>query len=291
MNQSLHQLTNPGLGRPTDLWVTSTGELPPQRSDQWALGYIHNLRFMNHAYSINGEVYYKTMNNIITYQNGYSSHNYTGAGSQVASENWQEILTQGTGKSYGFELQVKKMTGYLKGWLSYTLSKTTNQFNDLNNGEPFPSRFDRPHNISLYTNFEMANDWSFQLTWDYATGRPLTLPEFYYMPPDFNYSNGSVESKYYKGIMFHSGKRNADRMKDFHRLNFSFTKHYDYKWGSGDLTMGVYNAYNRRNPYYYYVGRDYTDYQGGIQNSKISPKLKSVSLFPIIPSVSYKISF
>ena len=138
MTQFIHLLTNAGVGLPTDLWVSSTDRIRPQEAHQFALGSAYNWR---KGYEISLEGYYKTMDNLIAYEEGASFID--------VNSDWQDKVVVGDGRSYGAELLVQKKTGRTTGWLGYTLSWSNRRFDELNFGERFPYRYDRRHDLSL----------------------------------------------------------------------------------------------------------------------------------------------
>lgn len=258
MTQYIHLLTNAGIGLPTDLWVPSTTKIQPQTSRQFAIGIAKTYS----QYDISLEGYYKEMSNLIEYKDGASYLD--------ASEDWQEkVAIAGNGQSYGLELFLEKKTGFFTGWLGYTLSKSTRQFDELNFGKKFAYKYDRRHDISLALTREWEKKRSVSLVWVFGTGNAITLPR-----ATFEVFNAN------SGIFY--GDRNSSRLGSYHRLDLSYSWWKEKKWGQSKWTVGVYNAYNHLNPFFVSLelNADRTKYQ-----------LVQYSLFPIIPSVSYSIKF
>lgn len=271
MNQPLQLLTNPGLGFPVDLWVSSTNKIKPQQSNQISFSYNQDIRQKRDKFlSLTLEGYYKVMSNIISYRDGYSSTDFTEF-SQNNEREWSKIVTQGTGKSYGIEALLEKKYGKLKGWIGYTLSWTTNKFNDLNFGEEFYARHDRRHDFSVVAMYQLNKRWSLNASWIFQTGQAITLPSAIYSIPAYSL----VSNKFigYSNLGYINGERNAYRMIPTHRLDFNIQRKTTHKWGIGQWELSFYNLYNRQNPYYYYIDS--------------GQRVKSVSLFGIIPSFSY----
>lgn len=264
MAQFIHLLTNSGIGLPTDLWVPATDRVKPQTAQQFALGGAYN---WNSSYEISLEGYYKTMDNLISYEEGASFID--------VNEDWQDKVTVGEGRSYGAELLVQKKQGRTTGWLGYTLSWTDRQFPELNFGKRFPYKYDRRHDLGLAVvhNWKERIDLSF--SWVFGTGNAISLPTAKYsgMPRDNFYSNN----------IYYYGERNSYRMSAYHRLDASITFHKKTRWGERAWVFGVYNAYNRRNPFYLYIDESGEYGQEG--------EFKQVSLFPVIPSFSYRFNF
>ena len=268
MNQPLHLLTNPGVGIPIDLWFSATDKILPQSSQQFSLAYNHD--FVASALSLSVEAYYKTMNHIVNYQDGFSSQNFTQLRQNNVRE-WEKIVTTGNGQSYGTEWLLEKKKGRLTGWIGYTLSWTLHQFDDLNNGKPFFARHDRRHDFSVVLGYQLKKRWQFNATWIYQTGQAVTLPQAVYDQPAYDFVNNQFGN--YTSILYQYGQRNGIRMKSTHRLDVSIQRKTTHKWGVGQLEISVYNAYNRKNPYFYYLA--------------LGEGIRSVSLFPIIPSIAY----
>jgi hypothetical protein len=267
MNQFLHLVANSTASLPTDIWLSSSDRVKPQRSQQFALGLFKN--FDDNAIETSVEGYYKTMHNQVLFKEG----------SQIlVNTNIEDLLTFGSGKSFGVEFFVKKNFGKLAGWVSYTLSKTTQTFPELNFGKPFPFTYDRRHSVSVAASYELSKRWTFAADFVFNTGSAFTLPSGR-IPV---YEDGSL----YDGVYYDFTSRNNTRLRAYHRLDVSFIykkqrhlfgKSYDSEW-----VFGAYNVYSRANPYFVYLT---TDVQTGI------PSAKQLSLLPIIPSVSYNFKF
>jgi len=278
MQQYIHLLTNNTIGLPTDLWVPSTDRIRPQLSDQVALGISRSL---GNQFLISVEGYYKNMNNLIEYSDGAS---FMGS-----STSWEDKVESGKGWSYGGELYVEKKMGKVTGWLGYTLSWSNRLFDGINNGEVFPYKYDRRHDLALVVNIPLEDNWEFSANWIFGTGTAHTLateryfgnrPDFYYQQYYYG-SNAVTTFEPFSGEIYHVDSRNSFRAADYHRLDVSFQKTKQKKWGEVTWTLGLYNAYNRKNPFYYYIGYD----------TRNNRALRRVSLFPILPSVTYNFRF
>ncbi len=257
MNQFIHLLTNSSIGLPTDLWVPVTARVPMQKSYQGAAGiaYTHNT-----GIEVTVEGYYKTMDNVIEYKEGASFFN--------ASNNWEDKVEVGKGRSYGAELFLQKKKGRFTGLMGYTLSWTNRQFANLNGGKEYPYRYDRRHDFKIAGIYQLAKNIEVSAEWVYGTGNAITLPIGYYNGPD----GASIQ-------VF--GSRNGYRMPPYHRADVSikFMKrkpNWERAW-----VIAAYNAYNRYNPFYIYSST----------NSQGNTVFKQMSLFPIIPSISYQFKF
>ena len=257
--QNLHLLSNSTAALPTDLWVMSSNNIKSQIGDQIALGYFQNLK--NNKYEFSAEVYYKDMQNQIEYRN---------AANLRGNEAVESELLYGDGRAYGIELFMKKRSGDFNGWVGYTLSRTERRFNDISNGEYFPSKQDRTHDVSLVGIYKLSRRWTFSGTFVYNTGNAITFPSGKYQ----------VDGR----TNFYYTERNGYRMPDYHRLDLSatlgnkVTKKHQSSW-----TFGVYNAYNRHNAYTIDFRDDPNDPQ--------KTQAVQTALFGIIPSVTWNFKF
>ncbi|MEN8192702.1 MAG: TonB-dependent receptor plug domain-containing protein [Bacteroidota bacterium] len=271
MTQYIHLLSNSGIGLPTDLWVPTTKKIKPQKGHQAALGVARTINFYDDFYELSFEGYYKTMDGLIEYQEGAD---FIGA-----DTDWQDKVEIGSGRSYGVELFVQKKSGATTGWLGYTLSWTDRHFDNLNNGNRFPFKYDRRHDISIAVSHAISESFDVSLVWVYGTGNAITMGSAKYRGFNSNWSFTGY-SNLYDGFIYYE-KRNGFRMEEYHRLDLSAS----FKWGDENqhkLTLGVYNMYSRKNPFFYYFDYDYES------NKEV---MKKVSLFPILPAISYSYKF
>jgi len=257
--QNLHLISNSISSSPTDKWVASTNILKPEIADQVAVGYYRDLK--DHAYELNVEAYYKTMQNQIDYRDG----------AEVFTN--QAIETQllyGKGRAYGLELLLKKKTGRLSGWISYTLSKTERKIDGINNDQWYNARQDRTHDIAVVAMYQLNKKWTLSGNWIFYTGDAVTYPSGKY----------TVDNEVY----FYYSERNGYRMPNYHRLDVGATK--QLKRGqrfSSELNFSIYNLYGRANAY-----------QVSFRESETEPdKTEAVktSLFTFVPSISYNFKF
>ncbi len=263
MTQNIHMLTKTTMDLSTDLWLPSTREIEPMHARQSVVGCNYKL-VKNISASL--ETYYKTMNNLIEYKEGSS---------YIENQSdWESLITTGTGTSYGAEFSLKKESGALTGWVSYTLSWATRQFDVLNGGKVFPFKYDRRHNFSIAAIWNINEKIDLSATWVYYTGTAYTLTEGLYQ------AYLHTGSSYDYTIQAFSD-RNAYRMPDYHRLDISANFKKVKKRGVRTWSLGIYNVYNRKNPYFMYL--DYGDNGSAV--------MKQVCIFPIIPSFSYSFKF
>lgn len=280
MNQYVHLLSNTGLGLPTDLWVPTTDKIAPQQSKQFAAGLAKDLE--NPMLTVTLEGYHKTMGNIISYKEGAS---FLSVNSDESNEiKWEDNVTSGKGWSYGLEAMVQRKTGKLSGWVGYTLSWTKWKFPELNFGKTFYPRYDRRHDISVVGIYELSKRITLSATWVYGSGNALSVPISKFAA---NGSGTAPINGYFpvETNLNHSeyGEKNGFRAEPFHRLDLAIQFHKKKRWHERTWEIGVYNAYNRRNPFYY-----------AISPSKNNPgvtTLSRVSLFPFLPSFSYNFKF
>ena len=265
MNQFIHAVPYISASLPTDVWLSSSQKVKPQNSEQYSFGVFKN--FNDNLIEASVEVYHKEMKNQVLFKQG----------TQLTLEtNMEEQLTFGKGTSYGAEFFIKKNSGRLAGWFSYTWSKTTQTFPEINFGNPFPFTYDRRHNLAIVGTYEINKRWSVGADFVFRTGSALTIP-----PGRIPVSDGTL----YDGWYYDYSGRNNTRMKSYHRLDVSFSNKKEKKFRGRkyqrEWVFGAYNIYNRKNPYFVYLTVDSTQ----------QPKAKQVSLLPIIPSITYNFKF
>ncbi len=280
--QYIHLASFGSVSLPTDIWVPCTDLVKPQFGTQYSLGYFKNLK--ENVFETSVELYYKTMKNQIDYREGSTPD-------QDIRNNPDNNFVFGEGESYGAEFFVKKSKGKVTGWIGYTFSFTNKKFPDLNNGNSFPTKYDRRHDASFVMTYEYNKKWTFGAVWVYATGDALTLPSQRYFvssaPPIGVAGNGSIEFNNNFNVLSDYGKRNDFRQKAYHRLDLSATLHVqkDRKYMS-EWVFSIYNLYSRMNPYFIYF-----DVQGNSVDGNLAIQAKQVSLFGMIPSVTYNFKF
>lgn len=261
--QYIHLVSNSGTTLPTDLWVPSTYIVKPQISWLYAAGLFKN--FNDNTWETSLEVYYKDMQNQVEYQEGYTP----------SLKDPEEEFVFGKGWSYGSELLLNKVKGRFTGWIGYTLSWTWRKFPQLNDGEKYPAKFDRRHDLSVVGNYELNKKWKLGAVFVYGTGNAITLPERFYI------INGVLTQEY--------SKLNQYRMKAYHRMDFSATytptpkkqRKLQSYW-----VFSIYNLYSRLNPYFIYF-----DQEGSPVTGDLKVEARQVSLFPILPAVTWNFKF
>ncbi|MCO5233517.1 MAG: TonB-dependent receptor [Chitinophagales bacterium] len=262
--QYVHLVSSSNSTLPTDMWVPSSKWVEPQWGLQYSLGYFRN--FKDNDYELSAEIYYKDMKNQIEFSESFYKE---------LNEEIEMGYVFGRGYSYGMELFAKKSKGKFNGWLGYTLSYTWRKFDMLNQGNKFPARYDRRHDISVNLVYEINKKLSLGGTWVYATGNAFTLPIEKYIV-DFMLITGY-------------GDRNAYRIPAFHRMDLSLTyvpnKNPNKRFKS-EYNFSIYNVYNRKNTYFIYYKTE-----GNLLLGNLTTKAVSVSLFPIIPSFTWNFKF
>ncbi|RKD86042.1 TonB-dependent receptor [Mangrovibacterium diazotrophicum] len=268
--QYLNQISNTSVVSPADFWKISDYHTSPLISDQLALGYFRD--FTQKGLETSVEMYYKRLQNLVEYKNGAQL---------VMNHHLETDIIQADGYAYGLELYVKKATGRLNGWLSYTYSrtmrKTDNTFDEevINNGKYYPSVYDKPHDVSVVANYQISRRWRVSGNFVLSSGRPTTLPEL-------RYTFGGEQVVYYSD-------RNKYRMPTYHRFDISLTFDENLRrkrmW-KGSWTLSIYNLYGRKNPYSVYYQREAEDQSSGLFG------LYKFSIIGIpVPSITYNFRF
>ncbi|MCW3463105.1 TonB-dependent receptor [Chitinophaga nivalis] len=270
MTQYLHLLTNSGASLPTDIWVPSTQRVAPMFSVQVAAGIAKTTTDHNFEFSLEG--YFKSMDNMVEYRDD----------SLMTSPNlsrWDEKVTVGQGWSYGGELMIQKKKGNTTGWIGYTLAWSTRRFPGINRGEIFPYKYDHRHDLEAVVMQKLSKNWEISASWHYTTGAPITLPVASYLgignasPWDPGPETMPVD-RYDSRYNF--------RTADEHRLDLSITYSKQKKRWRKTWNLSIYNVYNQKNALFYYL-----------QEDEVTKKryLNKITILPILPSITYSVSF
>ncbi|SHI35123.1 TonB-dependent Receptor Plug Domain [Hymenobacter daecheongensis DSM 21074] len=263
--QYIHQLTNTASVSPADTWKLSDANIRPQVGDQVSVGYYRN--FKSNTVEASVETYYKSLRDFVDYKSGATL---------LLNHHIETDIVNALGKAYGVELMVKKLTGKINGWVSYTYSRSLVQVNAgttaemVNGGRFYPSNFDKPHDVTLIGNYRFSRRISTSLNFTYSTGRPITLPL----------------AKYYvaNSLRVYYSDRNAYRVPDYYRADVAINlegSHKIKKLAHSSWTLGVYNLTGRRNPYSIYFKSE----NGLIKGYKLS-------IFgQPIPTITYNFKF
>lgn len=267
MVQYLQLVSNTASPTPLDIWTPSDNFIKPQIADQVAFGYFRN--FKNDDYTLELETFYKTVKNRIDYIDGADL---------IANENIEQILLTGKQRAYGLEMLLRKNTGKLNGWISYTLSRSeqktpgrTAAETGINDGQWYKTGYDKLHNLAVTASYELNRKWTFGANFALQSGQPVTYPDGYYE---------------YQGITVPSyGLRNENRLPAYHHLDLSatYTPKPDKKKGwQSEWVFSIYNIYGRKNAASISFRQD--EISG--QNEAVR-----LSIFGIVPGVSYNFKF
>ncbi|MFT6807288.1 MAG: hypothetical protein ACJA01_000508 [Saprospiraceae bacterium] len=259
MNQYFHLLSSGGFGLPNEVWLPSTSELPPEQSQQFSASFNHNL---NQEWQITIGAYHKNYSSVIGYTQG-------GPFEIKEGEEWQSEVPIGTGSAKGAEIEIEKLTGPIRGWLSYTLGNSKRKFDAINDGEEFRATGDRKHMFHVNTLARLNKNLEIGVSWTYGSGAPFSKPTKRPVP-----INGEVF------FLPRFEKVNNASLPAYHKLDINLTLYNKYDWGQQKFSVGVYNAYGNRNPFYIDIVSEGTDF--GVEQ---------LSLIPFLPYVSLSLAF
>lgn len=266
--QYIHQVSLATISLPTDVWMPSNDIIKPQVGTQVTLGLFRN--FYNNMFESYIDFYYKDMKNLIEYKDGLDF--------MYTRVNPDQMYTFGKGWSYGVEFFIEKKKGRFTGFIAYTLATTKRKFEDLNFGKVFYAKYDRRHDLAINLSYEIIrNKLTASAVWVYASGNTMTIPIGYYF--------------FAGNLMVEYSERNAFRLPPYHRLdlslNWTFVKTKKFE---SSFNLSVYNVYNRQNPFFVFfetksnVSQDFSQFD-------MQSKAYQMSLFPILPTISWNFSF
>lgn len=262
--QYLHLLSNTTSSSPLDVWTPSSNNIMPQIADQVAFGFFKN--FSNNSFEASIEVYYKKLQNQISYVRN--------ADLLLNTAVEADLLT-GKGRAYGAEFYLKKSKGKFNGWISYTLARTERLIEGINNNDWFPARIDKLHNLSLVSIYDTGKKWIYSATFNFSSGTPASFPT-----NKFLWQGIALPHNYYD-------TRNTYRIPDSHRLDLAATRKNKYaffKKGESEWVFTIYNVYNRRNPFSVYVRQNE-------DNPAQTEAVKYAVFGSILPAVTYNFKF
>jgi hypothetical protein len=263
MAQYVHLATSATVSLPMDTWIPSTRNIKPEYGDQLTLGYFRNLFGKQYETSLEG--YYKSSRNQLEFIRGVINNSL--------NMSLEDNIAVGNSRSYGAELFLRKKTGVLTGWVGYTISRTEREFERINEGKVYPAKFDRRHDISIAGIYQVNKLWSFSSVFIYVSGNAFTLPVGRYI------IQGNLVNEY--------GGVNNFRMPAYHRLDLSATRTRVTSRGNiSSWNFSIYNVYNRANPFFIFF-----ETSGDLEKYSLDIQPKMVSLFPIIPSISWRFEF
>ncbi len=265
--QNIHLITSSSATLPMDIWATSNRNLPPSNSEQITAGFYKSFKKRIFEFSI--ETYYKKSTNIVAFKEGATYLSIIG--------DWTDKLeNNGIGKSYGIEFLIQKKQGKTTGWISYTLSRATRQFENINYNKIYPFKYDRLHNLNIVLTQNLGKNKILSANWIFGSGYPFTLPIARYEIHNEILNDTWLPSN--QAIIY--ADRNSYRMRAYHRLDIAISFNKEKKRGTRTWKISIYNVYNRKNPYFYF-----SKYTNGTW------QIYQQSLFPIIPTFSYSFKF
>jgi len=283
MNQYLHLIANGGISLPTDVWYPSTEKIAPQRSDQVAAGFSY---LLGGNYFITNEYFYKKLGNQVEFVDWADL---------FANDNLEDEFAIGEGEGYGVEIAIEKKKGKLKGWVGYTLSRVVrSNFTTVDPGKTFTGangqfspRYDRRHDISIVAFYEFNKRWTASAAWVYGSGDLAWLP-----PGRIDFFQDVPGGNALTFLPVYGSERNNFRLPAYHRLDLGIVYKMFPKWGESDITLSVVNAYDRRNAFFITIEPETGD---PVEGLPIQPptglKANQVSLFPILPSLTWNFKF
>jgi hypothetical protein len=219
------------------------------------------------------------MRDLIDYQTGINF---------IGNTDWQDLVEKnGQGWSYGGEFMLRKSAGKFNGWIGYTWSRTERQFQTINFGEVYPYKYDRRHDFSIAMILEINDKMEFSANWTYGTGAAQTFPEgVYYAPSSPLLDFWDLNQGQDLNVIIDYGSRNNFRLPAYHRLDLNFRIHKKYPKIETFWNFGIFNVYNRRNPYFLFLRADYS-----VDPNSPEIKVRRMSLLPILPEVNFGFKF
>lgn len=261
MNQYLHLISNNGLGLPAEIWLPSTDRLKPQGS------WIYSTTMAYHSddgYHLGGEAFYKTFDDLSAFNEGSAIEISDGKA-------WENRIPLGGGKAYGLEFFLNKVAGKTTWMANYTYTHSSRQFDQLNNGEEFLHKFSLDHNMKLSLRHRLTADAEFSLNYHMSTGSRVTTP------------SGVVTIGPNGQILVEYDEKNNEVLQSYQRLDIGFNFYNKYKWGRQKISIGAYNIFDKRNPFY-------IDIQRNVNNPN-EFQLVRFTILPVFPAISYSLSF
>lgn len=294
MAQGVHLLSSSNIVMPSDIWVPVTEKIPLMRSNQYAGGV--NYEIMK-GLEVSVEGYYKTMDNVLEYNNGASWLNCTG--------DWQSLVSLGKGRSYGVELMAQRSVGNTTGWVSYTWVKSLRTFDrpgqELNGGREFLAGNDKRHNFNIVVVQRLGQHWKLSASWTYQSGRRGILANtsmyggvLQEWDPSFRPESSTLKEQEYMqnpneaehwaempGLFTTYRERNNYKLPDVHHLDVGITYSVNHRrFGASEVNLSFYNLYNQQNINSVYIGTNNKKYV-----------LKGICMFPFMPSLTYTLKF
>ena len=275
MKQYVHLISNSGISLPTDVWYPSTNAVHPQRSDQVSAGFSY---LIAKGLLLTNEYYYKWLKNQVDFRDGANL---------FLNDEIEREFEFGKGYAYGTEVSLEKDFGKLSGWIAYTLAFVKRGgFPGIMDGRYFSPRYDRRNDIKVVATYKFNRRWTASATWVYGSGDLAWLPGGRALFQDIK--GGSIDP-----VTPIYGDRNTFRLPAYHRGDISVIYYMFPKWGESNLSLSIYNVYDRRNPYFLTLETEFKTVKQGEVEVKIPEKInaRQVSLFPILPSITWNFNF
>jgi len=275
MKQYVHLISNSGISLPTDVWYPSTDAVHPQRSDQVSAGFSY---LIAKGLLLTNEYYYKWLKNQVDFRDGANL---------FLNDEIEREFEFGKGYAYGTEVSLEKDFGKLSGWIAYTLAFVKRGgFPGIMDGRYFSPRYDRRNDIKVVATYKFNRRWTASATWVYGSGDLAWLPGGRALFQDIK--GGSIDP-----VTPIYGDRNTFRLPAYHRGDISVIYYMFPKWGESNLSLSIYNVYDRRNPYFLTLETEFKTVKQGEVEVKIPEKInaRQVSLFPILPSITWNFNF
>jgi hypothetical protein len=266
MYQYLHLVSTTGAALPTDVWYPSTGDVEPQNGQQAGVGYSRSLK--KNRLFVNIEAYYKTVKNAVDLRDGARI---------FLNNDFEKEFVFGKAWSYGAEAYIEKRKGRTTGWIGYTLAWTWREFADVNKGKAFRPVYDRRHDISIVVSHKFNERITLSATWVYGSGNYISVPQGRFIFQDIAGNQRQVP------VFTNRGNYHLPAT---HRMDVGLNMRKQKKWGEREWVFSLYNAYSRLNPLYLQMTP--VQNEQGITTS-FKPEL--VSLFPILPAITYQFKF
>jgi hypothetical protein len=264
--QYLHQIGSFNISLPFELWVPTTRKVPPEQAWQLSAGMSKQMR----GWGWQAEIYYKRLDPVLTF---LTTNDALVTGGAEDASGWEDRIAVGKGESRGIEFSIEKTSGSTTGNIAYTLSQATRQFPEINSGESFPFRYDRRHDLKITVQQRFTSWLDASAVWAFATGNPITLASV-------KYTHQSPDSDIKREVLVYT-EVNGYRLADYHRLDLALNARFASKRTLHSFQIGVYNAYNRFNPFYLYV-----DTRSGERGKAIQ-----YTLLPVLPVFRYEVKF
>lgn len=273
MMQYVHLVSTASLALPTDIWHPSTKKIKPQISDQIAIG---GALLLGEGIYLTNEYYYKWLDNQIEFAN---------FAELFANDNLEDEFLFGSGVGYGMEIGIEKQVGKLQGWLGYTLGYVErNEFDGINNGKKFFPIYDRRHDFTAVGIYKFNKKYSISASFVFGSGDRAWIPTGRFL------NQGVPGANTQPFVTQYEEPRNVFRKPNYHRLDLGFVINFFPDWGHSDLTISIYNVYDRRNVFFLTLSPEYEeDVDGELNGIEIPQRIvaEQVSLFPVLPSVTW----